>query len=164
MAHESDFAKFKKSGMGKMKEFELKQKNRDFLKHQQDEAKQKQDNHFLANARHKITSEKGLKIYDTLAVLRREEITKKTKKNLQFNNGIAYIIDTEEDFRKKDKVIPAKKNISRRFDRTIKITLKADFVSNLYKALNGGTEDRWKHIKAQDMDINDRDPESSDDE
>lgn len=74
----------------RLRKYELKQQNAQFLKKELAEAESVQDKSFLATGRHKVETQLGLKIFNTLADLRRKSMSEVKPVNDQFLKGVTF--------------------------------------------------------------------------
>ena len=121
--------------VARMKDYELKRKNREFLKNQKTEALKDIDKCFVVNGRHKVRTEFGKQVFDTLAKLRRENLGQIKPKNLEFQNGLIYRFDISKEF-SKPPIATKGKTKHTIYSRNVNLRLRADFKSKIGEAFS----------------------------
>ena len=149
--------------VARLKDYELKRKNREFLKNQKNEALKDIDKCFVVNGRHKARTEFGKQIFDTLAKLRREKLGQIKPKNLDFQNGLIYRFDISKEFSKPPIVIKGKPKHTT-YSRNVNLRLRPDFKSKISEAFSSGTKEKIEYLRLKTAANTLADNSSSDDD
>jgi hypothetical protein len=116
---------------------------------------------FLDNGAHKVHSNIGRRVFDTLAALQRRNENGIFKKNSSFRTGLMYKFDQSNEF---GNPLPETFFEKRRevfHNQLTQVQIKEQLLDKLREACNGGTEEKQLYLKTL---VKDEEEESSEGE